>query len=100
MPVEFIGREVAVELSDDEVKVPVAFVLGQRRHVIAAVLVSWQDHGFGSVGPQRANWRLRRHRNYYRVKTSQGEVYELYADRGVGLKPGRRVRWYVSKRLS
>lgn len=94
---EFIGREIEVTV-EGGVKAPVAFRLGDREHEIAEILDAWQDHGFGLAEPLRKNWRLRHHRNYYRVRTSDGETFEIYMDRGSPKHPERR-RWYVYRKL-
>ncbi len=102
MPVKFVGREVEVRLSEDEAAVPLAFRLGQREYKIAEQLASWDDNTFGR---QRGrDWRQQQRRQYYRVRTEEGEVYELYAD----WSPTRRrrkagaqgTRWYLQRRLS
>ena len=102
MPVEFVGREVDVRLSEDEAAAPLAFRLGQREYKVAEQLASWDDNTFGR---QRGRgWRQGQQRQYYRVRTEEGEVYELYAD----WSPARRrrkggahgTRWYLHRRLS
>ncbi|MGQ9573210.1 MAG: DUF6504 family protein [Dehalococcoidia bacterium] len=94
---EFIGREIEVTTAG-EIKTPVAFRLGGQEYEIAEVVDAWQDHGFGLAEPLRKNWRLRHHRTYYRVRTSGGEVFEIYMERGSLRHPERR-RWYVYRRL-
>jgi hypothetical protein len=95
---EFLGRGIEV-VTEGDPRVPVGFRLGSRDHRIAEILEAWQDHGFGRVAPLRKNWRLRRHRNYYRVRTDEGEVFEIYYDRGIGLRHPERRRWYAYRRL-
>ena len=63
----FIGERIKVEIAGD-VKEPVAFRWRGREHRIAAVLVNWFDWGFPAGSTQR-DWRTRRHRNYFRVRT-------------------------------
>jgi len=94
---EFIGRPIEVRQAG-EIKRPVAFRLGDTEYEVAEVLEAWQDHGFGLAAPLKKNWRLRHHRNYYRVRTSGGEVVEIYLDRGSPKHPERR-RWYLYRRL-
>ena len=91
---EFIGRRIHVR-SEGAVKKPVAFRLGDREYQIEAIVEEWQDWGFGKTDTQR-NWRTRHHRNYFRVRTTGGETFEIYCDRP---KP-TRVTWYAYKRLS
>ncbi len=63
---------------------PASFVWRGREYKVAAVEAAWQDHGCGTLSPRHANWRLRRHRNYYRVRTDDGRLYDLYLDRSGG----------------
>ncbi len=103
MPVDFVGRVVEVRLSEDEPAVPLAFRLGQREYKIAEQIASWQGPAFGNLQRGR-DWRQQQQRQYYRVRTEEGEVYELYAD----WSPTRRrrkagaqgTRWYLHRRLS
>jgi hypothetical protein len=94
---EFIGRPIEVRQAGD-IKTPVAFRLGDTEYEVAEVLEAWQDHGFGLAEPLKKNWRLRHHRNYYRVRTVDGNVFEIYLDRG-SLKHPERRRWYLYRRL-
>ncbi len=103
MPVDFMGREIDVRLSEDEAAAPVAFRLGSREYKIAEQLTTWEDNAFS--GRQRGrDWRQQQQRRYYRVRTEEGEVYEIYAD----WSPARRrrkgrapaARWYLHRRLS
>ncbi len=91
---EFIGRQIQVRC-EGPVKKPVAFCLDDREYEVEAIVEEWQDRGFGKADRQR-NWRTRHHRNYYRVRTAGGDLFEIYCDRP---KP-TRVRWYAHKRLS
>ena len=94
-----IARPIEVETAG-QVRTPVAFTLAGRRHEVEHVLEMWQDHGFGRAAPLKKNWRLRHHRNYYRVRTTEGEVFEIYLERSrVGLRHGKPRKWYVSRQL-
>lgn len=103
MPVDFVGREVEVTLSEDEAPVPLAFRLGSQEYKVAEHIASWQGGAF--AGPRRGrDWRQQQERRYYRVRTEEGEVYELYAE----WSPRRRrrregsggTRWYLHRRIS
>ncbi len=103
MPVDFVDREIEVQLSEDEAPVPLAFRLGPREYKIVEQLATWEDHAFAALQRGR-DWRQQQQRRYYRVRTEEGEVCELYAD----WSPGRRrrkgeaqgTRWYLHRRLS
>jgi hypothetical protein len=96
---EFVGRRIEV-VTGGKVREPVSFRLGGREYEVAEVLETWQDHGFGMAAPLKKNWRLRHHRNYYRVRTKDGEVFEIYLDRTrVGLRHGQPRKWYLYRKL-
>lgn len=60
---------------------PVSFRWSDEEFRIDKILRSWQDWGFPAGSPRRKNWRLRRHRNYFKVRTESGRVFEIYMDR-------------------
>ena len=97
-PERFFGQEIEVTTSG-EVKVPASFRFDGRERVISEILESWPDHGFGRASAGRKHWWQRRHRNYYRVLTRDGEVYEIYYDRGVSLKHPEFKKWYLTRRF-
>ena len=98
MPERYFGRKIEV-VTGGEVKVPVSFRLDDRDYVITEVLESWPDYGFGKSAAGRKRWWQRHHRNYYRVKTANGEVYEIYYDRGISLKHPELKKWFLTQRL-
>ena len=92
MPPQFLGREIKVT-TGGEVKHPTAFTLDGREYTIAEIVQAWHDHGFGPSATGRQRWWQRRHRNYYLVKTSAGELFEIYYDRGANLKHPELRKW-------
>ncbi len=97
MPERFFGREIKV-VTGGEVKTPVSFTLDGKEHTVIEVLEFWPDSGFG-IGETSRTWKTRHHRSYYRVKTADSEVYEMYYDRGTNLKHPEFRRWYLTQRL-
>jgi hypothetical protein len=97
MPERFFGREIEV-VTGGEVKAPVSFTLDGRENAIKEVLEFWPDAGFGTAETNR-NWRTRHHRSYYRVKTADGEVYEMYFDRGTNLRHPEFRKWFLTQRV-
>ena len=95
-PGEFISQEVAV-VRDESSGDPISFVWDSREYRIETIIAAWPDWGFSAGAPQRKNWRMRRHRNFYRVETADGAVFELYHDRGLKLEGGR---WILHCRIS
>jgi hypothetical protein len=98
MPGQFIGKEIEV-VTGGEIRAPVSFTLEGRQYQIAEILEYWPDHGYGRTPPKRARWYQRRHRNYYRVRTTGGETYEIYYDRGTGLDHPEFKKWFLTRRL-
>jgi len=97
MPEHFFGRKIEV-VTNGEVKAPVSFTLDGVEYPVAEVLEFWPDSGF-SFGETNKTWRTRHHRSYYRVKTTEGEIYEMYYDRGTNLKHPEFRKWYLTRRL-
>ena len=95
---QFISQEIEVKVSG-EVKSPVSFRLGEQEYVISEIIESWPDYGFGRSTSGRKRWWQRHHRNYYRVKTTQGETFEIYYDRGTSLSHPERKKWFLSRQL-
>ena len=97
MPQRFFGKQIKVTTSG-EVKTPISFRLDAREYVIAEISESWPDYGFGK-GNVHHRWWQRHHRAYYRVKTTTGEVFEIYHDRGTKLEQAERQQWYLYRQL-
>jgi hypothetical protein len=99
MPPQFFGQEIQVT-TDGEIKVPVAFKLADGEYTVTEIVRAWQDYGFGPTAAGRhKRWRERRHRNYYLVKTGEGELFEIYYDRGANLKHPELRKWYLHRKL-
>ena len=98
MPQYFFGRQIEVTTGGD-VRVPVSFRLDEYEYVIAEILESWPDHGFGKSSAGRKRWWQRHHRNYFRVKTNEGEIYEIYYDRGTSLSHPELKKWFLTRHL-
>lgn len=99
MAPRFFGREVEVRISG-EVKTPISFRLDEREYIISEIVAAWPDYGFGPTAEGRKKrWWQRRHRNYYQVKTTEGDVFEIYYDRGTSLKHPERKKWFLHRQL-
>ena len=85
----FISESIKVE-KDKNDKTPVGFVWRGVSKGVTRVISEWQDWGF-APGVHKANWRQRRHRNYFRVECNDGKTYEIYLDRKTSDKP----TWYL-----
>ena len=98
MAPQFFSQEIEVTVSG-EVRIPISFRLGNQEHVISDIIESWYDYGFGRSPLRRRKWWQRHHRNYYRVKTTRGEAFEIYYDRGTSLKHPERKKWFLYRQL-
>ena len=98
MAPQFFSREIEVTVSS-ELMAPTSFRLGDQEHVISGILEAWHDYGFGRPPLRRKKWWQRRHRNYYRVKTTEGAVFEIYYDRGTSLEHPEYKKWYLYRQL-
>lgn len=95
---QFFSRQIDVT-TGGEVKVPVSFRLDDREYVISEIMEAWQDYGFGKSQLHRKRWWQRHHRNYYRVKTTKGEIFEIYFDRGTKLEHAKSRKWFLYRQL-
>jgi hypothetical protein len=97
MPERYFARQIEVT-TGGEVKTPVSFKMDGREYIVMEVVEFWPDSGFGS-GETKKTWRTRHHRSYYRVKADDGNIYEMYFDRGTNLRHPQFRKWYLTQRL-
>jgi hypothetical protein len=92
---EFVSEQIEVK-TEGEVFKPVGFTWRGREFTIGDLERTWQDWGYAAGAPVRTNWRLRRHRNYYRVRTTDGRTFEIYLDR----KDQTTKKWYLYREIT
>jgi len=92
----FYGERIEVETLNRSFY-PSAFVWRGQRYVINKIIHSWPDSGYAKSTPNKRDWRLRHHRNYFVVRTDGGRVFKIYHDRGV--KKGSPRVWILSEEL-
>jgi hypothetical protein len=97
-PTWFMDREIDVEAAEDAPRRPTAFRVGGRRYVVADVLSTWEDEAPGSA---RGAWhqRQRLHRTFYRLRTEEGHLFDIYFDWSESRRR-HRDRWVLHRRLS
>jgi hypothetical protein len=95
---EFVDREIVVEAGEDEPDRPKAFRLGKRRYEVAEVVSTWRDQELGAPTGFDRSWRDRHQRTYLRVKTAEGDLFDIFFDMAGRRKQGRR-RWVLHRRL-
>ena len=89
---EFIDEAIVVE-SEELTTAPKAFVWRSVRYEVAEVIKMWQDWHTPPGAKHAQRWMHRRHRNCFVVRTTGGEIFELYLDRGSGKRD-----WILFKR--
>jgi hypothetical protein len=89
---EFIDEAITVE-SEASTTAPRTFVWRGVRYEVAEVIKMWQDWHTPSYAKHAQKWMHRRHRNYFVVRTTEGQIFELYFDRAFG-----RQDWVLYKR--
>lgn len=89
----FIGEKIVVE-TGGEVKQPVALTWRKQDYTVAEVIASWFDWGFSAATKQK-DWRTRRHRNYFRLRLTSGEIFEIYLDRPPASAEGEWVLYQI-----
>ena len=90
---EFIGEKIEVEQAERSPR-PVRFTWRGKAHDVVEVVQVRVDTGFGGLPPRSRKWYTRRHRRYYVVKDSQGDLFEMYLDYADRKK---RVWWLVKR---
>ena len=90
---EFIGESIEVE-KDETSPRPVRFKWRGAVHDVVEVLHERVDIGFGGLPPRSRKWYTRRHRRYYVVRGSQGDVFKIYLDYANRKRP---TWWLVEK---
>lgn len=84
---KFISEKIEVNF-DRKPGPPTSFVWRERKYIIQEVV----DHRLHLDFSRR--WWQRRHRDYYQVKTAEGDLFEIYFNRG----PGKRY-WVLYKTI-
>lgn len=103
-PLAYLGQSAAMDLLSEPIQVempedapvlphPRAFLWRGERYEVARLLERWTDAGFSDRRRGKHHWWERRHRDYFRVKTTDGSTWDLYLDRS-----GGRRKWYVGRR--
>jgi len=92
----FFSDKIHVE-RDETTREPAVFRWKKKEYKIKEVLSSWSDWKFPEGSPKRKNWRLRHHRVYYRMKTEDDQIFEIYFDRKTKKEDGE---WVLYRRLA
>ncbi len=110
----FIGEPVEVAYDRPPVMEkrpgpPDSFVWQGRTYRVLSVLREWHDYRrkgrmarnmsppHAAVAEGRGSWGVGR--DYYRLRTDSGEVFDLYYDRSPRGPGGRKGSWFLFRRL-
>ena len=96
---DLVDREIEVELGEDEPEKPKAFRVGKRRYEVVEVVSTWRDQELGAATAFDRSWKQRHQRTYLRVKTQEGDLFDLYFEFS-GSRKKERKRWVLHRRLS
>lgn len=91
---EFISQPVEVTEASSPRR-PVSFKWNEVEYHVAEIIAQWQDWKFPG-GASTKDWRSRRHRNCFHVRTTDGSEFEMYLDRGTKPQLGK---WYLHSKI-
>jgi len=89
---KFYSDEIQVT-KDEKTRVPIAFTWREKEYKIKEIIAFWPDFSYPKGG-KRKKWWQRKHKNFYRVLTEDGEVFEIYFDRGA-----KREAWILYTKI-
>lgn len=91
---EFIDEAITVQAAE-LTTAPKSFVWRGARYQVTEVVKAWQDWHTPPGAKHAQRWMHRRHRNCFIVRTNDGQLFELYLDRGAGKRD-----WVLYKRMT
>lgn len=112
--VRFIGEEIEVRFDkrpmlEKKPGCPQGFIWRKEDHQIAAMLSEWHDYSrkgrmarnmqpqHAEVAKGRGSWGVGR--DYYRVETDAGLIFEIYYDRAPKGVDKRKGAWFLYREL-
>ena len=113
-PLRFIGESIQAQFDqppmlEKKPGCPDQFVWREDTYRVVEILQEWHDYGrrgrmAHNMRPERAVMATRRGswgvgRDYYRVRTQNGHVFELYYDRAPK-KDNRKGAWFLYQEMS
>jgi hypothetical protein len=114
LPVRFIGEPVEVEFDEPPLLqkkpgCPDAFLWHGESYPIVEKLAEWHDYrrrgrmarnmtpGHAAVASQRGSWGVGR--DYFRVRTASGRIFDIYYDRAPHDAGDRSGSWFLFREL-
>jgi hypothetical protein len=115
IPIHFIGEEIDVIFEEPPLLskrpgAPDAFLWGEDKHIITELVSEWMDYGRkGKVSKnmsephlrtaeRRGSWGVGRF--YFRVRTDQKRVFDLYYDRAPKNAADRAGHWFLWREVA
>ena len=113
-PIRFIGESVTVQFDDAPALTkkpgcPASFLWEDETHRIVEVIKEWHDYGrrgrnahnmrpaHAAAARRRGSWGVGR--DYYRVRTEAGRVFDLYFDRAPKGLGDRAGEWFLYREM-
>ncbi len=110
----FIGHEIEVEFEqppqlEKKPGCPDRFIWQDEQFEIVEMLREWHDYrrrgrmaqnmqpGHATIAEQRGSWGVGR--DYFRVRTAAGRIFELYYDRAPKDAHRRKGAWFLYREL-
>ena len=90
---EFFDEKIEVEMAEGFPR-PIRFTWRGEVHEVTEIIAEHVDAGFGMLPPRSRKWYTRRHRRYYTVMDSAGEVFDMYLD----YADRKNKTWWLVKR--
>ncbi|MFW6136168.1 MAG: DUF6504 family protein [Chloroflexota bacterium] len=114
-PLRFIGEPITVHFDDDPALTkkpgcPARFDWRDQTHRIAEKLKEWHDYrrrgrmahnmrpAHAAIARRQGSWGVGR--DYYRVRTEDGRVFDLYFDRAPKHAGDRTGEWFLYREMA
>ncbi len=114
-PIRFIGQPVAVQFDDEPTLTkkpgcPASFTWEGEAHRVVHKLKEWHDYrrrgrmahnvrpAHARAARRRGSWGVGR--DYYRVRTHRGRVFDLYYDRAPSGAGDRTGEWFLYREMA
>jgi hypothetical protein len=113
-PIRFIGELIAVQFDEEPALIkkpgcPDRFTWDGETHAVVDTLKEWHDYrrrgrmarnmrpSHASAAQRRGSWGVGR--DYYRVRTERGRVFDLYYDRAPKGAGEGRGEWFLYREM-
>ena len=113
-PLRFIGEPIQVQFDqqptlEKKPGCPDRFVWRGEIHRIVELLSEWHDHGrrgrmahnmrpaHAAAAARRGSWGVGR--DYFRVRTDSGQIFDLYYDRAPKSVDDRKGAWFIYREM-